>query len=273
LCRETLFPSRFVGETQIYECRHCRLAVVGKNNLAGLKNLYDFRLYQHQEKRRRKKFGQLAGLISGCRKQGKVLEIGSGFGLFASILNRKGDYRFTFVDPNIGPRYKEGLKFKWIKTSLSDFRTDEKYDLIILFDVIEHFDQPISGLRKINLLLKDDGYLIIQTPNYESLMAKLCPRWSWWMVEDHKYLFSPLSIRKILYKTGFLVEKDFTYETFYDFKKNLDGNFVSVKNALIRKTLKVVFFSFFFPLYFLLRGVFWRRGWGGLIFIIGRKKV
>lgn len=30
-------------------------------------------------------------------------------------------------------------------------------------------------------ILNENGFLIIQTPNYQSLMAKICKNWSWWM--------------------------------------------------------------------------------------------
>jgi len=62
-----------------------------------------------------------------------------------------------------------------------------------------------------------------------------------------------------------------THEEFYDFKKNLDGNFIQIKNNITRKMCKLIYFSTFVPLYFLLRQLFWRLGYGGLIFLIAQK--
>ena len=138
-------------------------------------------------------------------------------------------------------------------------------------DVIEHLENPLVNLKKLKLLLAPGGILIIQTPNYKSLMARICKDWAWWMIEDHKFFFSPKSLQKILYKAGFKSEYFMTYEDWYDFKKNLDGNFTGIKNNPLKKLIKGLFFSLFFPFYFLFRKMIWRLGYGGLMFVIAKK--
>ena len=113
-----------------------------------------------------------------------------------------------------------------------------------MMDVLEHFRNPLSNLKKAKSLLKKDGILVIQTPNYKSLMARICRDWAWWMVENHKFFFSPKSIKLLLEKVGIKIEYFFTYEDFKDFKKNLDGNFSNIKNDLPRKIFKAIFFTF-----------------------------
>jgi len=98
-------------------------------------------------------------------------------------------------------------------------------------DVLEHFKDPVANLKKAKLLLKEDGILVIQTPNYKSLMARICKDWAWWMIEDHKFFFSPKSLKKILNKSEFETESFKTYEDWEDFKKNLDGNFMEIKSV------------------------------------------
>lgn len=45
---------------------------------------------------------------------------------------------------------------------------EDKYDLVLLLQVIEHLKDDAAGLRKIAALTKKDGYLIITGPNIES---------------------------------------------------------------------------------------------------------
>ena len=41
----------------------------------------------------------------------------------------------------------------------------EQFDVITLFGVIEHVLEPLELIKRVQLLLKKDGYLFIQTPN------------------------------------------------------------------------------------------------------------
>ncbi|MBI4225803.1 hypothetical protein HY612_01700 [Candidatus Roizmanbacteria bacterium] len=75
----------------------------------------------------------------------------------------------------------------------------------------------------------------------------------------------------MLNKTGFGIKYFITYEDFADFKKNLDGNFAELRNGLVRRFIKGLFFSIFFPVYFLARKILWELKYGGLIFIIAKK--
>lgn len=232
--------------------------------------------YQKEAKRLKKRYQRLALKISSFISKGQVLDIGSGFGLLSSILNKLGDYNFHLIDKEIGPYYFQSSKnFKFEKIDFLRFigKKRKKYDLVLMFDILEHFKEPLSILIKIRDVLKDNGYLVIQTPNYQSLMAKICQNWSWWMIEDHKVVFSPKSIRKLLTLAGFEIEYFKTYEDGYDFKKNFDGNFEKIKNSFIRRLVKLFLYVPLFLLYFFLRKIFWFFGWGGLIFLIAKKRL
>lgn len=180
------------------------------------------------------------------------------------------------IEPSVEPYYlkQEKIDFFHHKIIYQKFIQQEKnkqYDLLLMIDVLEHFKKPLTILKKTRSFLKNNGYLVIQTPNYQSLMAKICQYWSWWMVEDHKLIFSPQSIRQILNKANFKVVYFKTYEDWYDFKKNLDGNFSQIKVSPVRKMVKLLFFSFFIPIYFLLRQILWRLGCGGAIFLVAKR--
>ncbi len=274
--KSSLRKLKKIKSTQIFECLECSLSIIPRNIISKRTSWYSLGDYQDEANRFKKRFVQLTRIIHSFAPKGKVLDIGSGFGLLSSILNKLGDYDFHLIDKEIEPYYFQKAKncqFKKVDFLRFIGKNKEKYDLALMFDILEHFKDPLSILIKIRNILHNNSYLVIQTPNYQSLMANICYHWSWWMVEDHKIVFSPKSIKKLLNLTGFKIVYFKTYEDWYDFKKNLDGNFQKLESTFIRRLVKLFLLAPFFMFYFILRKVFWFFGLGGLIFLVAKKKL
>lgn len=272
ICHGCFFNKiKIVKNTQIFECLNCELGFIRWPPIKIAKNIYNFKSYKKRERYFRNIFDPLAVKIRSLKSKGTILDIGTGFGLYSAILLDKGQYKLDCIEPNIYPYYLKNKISHLYTSTFENYRSKNKYDVILLMDVLEHFVNPVKNLEKINKLLAKDGILIIQTPNYKSLMARLCYDWAWWMVEDHKFFFSPKSIKGILENTGFKIKELVTYESTQDFKSNLDGNFTNIKNILIRKISKAIFYSFFFPFYFLSKKLLQSFGYGGLLFVISTK--
>ena len=279
LClKKNIYLLREEKKIKIYQCLDCAVGFLDKSGLELQKKLssinqYSFKEYLINNNRLKNRFKKLIEIILQFKKEGKLLDIGAGFGLFTSILYQLGNFNITVVEPENQPYFLKKIPKKIFKKNFSDFLklNNQKFDLILLIDVLEHLTDPKKSLSQIKKILNKDGFLVIQLPNYKSLMAKICRNWSWWMIEDHKYFFSPKSITKLIEDTGFKLAFFKTYEDFYDLKKNLDGNFLTFKNSWIRRMLKGLFFSTFFPIYFLMRYFIWKLGCGGLIFLIAKK--
>lgn len=263
---------------RINRCLNCQLGFLDKEERKiqrKLKNdsLYSLKDYKKQLIKLTNRFHNLANVIGKYKSEGNILDIGAGFGLFSSILSSNTKYKITALEPFNTTYYLHNLKVKIIKKNLDDFikTNNKKYDIILLIDVLEHFEDLAKKIEKVKSLLNKNGIVVIQTPNYLSLMAKICANWSWWMIEDHRFFFSPSSIKYFFNKYKLRILHFSTYEDFYDLKKNLDGNFTQINNNLLRKTLKGAFFSIFFPFYFLFRNLVFGLGFGGLIFAILKK--
>jgi len=263
---------------KIHQCLDCEVGFLDKKSLEKQKKLkqnfkYSLKDYFQNKDRLEKRFGKLTKIILKFKNNGKLLDVGAGFGLLTSILYRLGKFKITVVEPENEAHFLRKIPKEIFKKNFSDFLkiNKQKFDLILLIDVLEHLKNPKKSLLEIKKILNNNGFLVIQLPNYKSLMAKICKHWSWWMIEDHKYFFSPKSIKKLTKETGFQLIFFKTYEDFYDFKKNLDGNFLSFKNLWTRRILKGLFFLTFFPMYFLIRYFIWKLGYGGLIFLIAKK--
>lgn len=65
-----------------------------------------------------------------------------------------------------------GLKIDFkehdILTDKINFFWREKFDLVLLRDVIEHIDKPVEALKNISKLIKPDGFLLATFPPYYS---------------------------------------------------------------------------------------------------------
>lgn len=261
-----------IDNVNILECKDCQLGFVDQKQISNHRSdkLYNLKDYKNESARLRNRFNKLAAIIAKSKPEGKLLDVGGGFGLFSSILHKTGKYNITLLEPSQTPVFAKKKDMRILKTNFQKFAKTHrgKFNVILMSDVIEHFTDPIKQLKLGKKLLAKDGILVIQTPNYRSSMAAMVKNWSWWLVEEHKFFFSPKSIRLLLKKLGFYIQYFSTYEDFIDFKKNLDGNFSAIKNSLMRKITKVLFFVIFIPCYFVFRNRLWKKDRGGLIFVV-----
>jgi SAM-dependent methyltransferase len=81
----------------------------------------------------------------------------------------------------------------------------QQFDVITLWDVIEHVDDPPGELRKAYELLVPGGVVVIHTMNIDSLTAILMgKRWPW-LLDMHVNFFSKKSLCQLLESLGFHV--------------------------------------------------------------------
>jgi SAM-dependent methyltransferase len=245
---------------------------LSKFQKATLDKLYSIKAYEKERTKIENNILKLLKIIKKFKNRGEVLDIGGGFGLFSSLLYKVGYYNLDVIDPSNEPFYLKSIPHSLHKKQLEEYKPNKRYDVILLIDVIEHFIDPVQSLGHIKTLLNKDGIIVIQTPNYESVMRYLCKDWSWWMVEDHKFFFSPRAFKKLISSQGLGIKYFKTYEGWVDFKKNLDGNFSLISYPLIRRFIKVLVYIPFFSIYFLTRQFIWKLGYGGLIFAIIKKE-
>lgn len=81
----------------------------------------------------------------------------------------------------------------------------ERFDVVTMWDVIEHVADPSGEIGKAYELLKPGGWLVVHTMDISSLIAKLMgPRWPW-LMDMHIHYFSQKSLQQMLEKNGFEV--------------------------------------------------------------------
>ena len=85
----------------------------------------------------------------------------------------------------------------------------EYFDLITMFQVLEHVDDPIKFLKIIHRYLKPEGFLIVEVPNIQDALISLYQIKEYddfWFREPHVFYYSPKTLSMMLEKCGFVGE-------------------------------------------------------------------
>ena len=79
----------------------------------------------------------------------------------------------------------------------------DAFDLVALWDVVEHVPDPKALLREAVGYLVPGGHLILETQNVESVFARLLgARWHQYKHLEHLYHFSSTTLRRLLEEAG-----------------------------------------------------------------------
>ncbi|MAE74669.1 MAG: hypothetical protein CL675_11285 [Bdellovibrionaceae bacterium] len=137
-------------------------------------------------------------------KGAKVLDIGTAGGGFLDAATKFG-YDAHGLEPSaylVESGKKRGLQIEQ-GTIDNNNLVPESYDMITMWDVIEHVVDPKAALEEIHKLLKPDGVLLINYPDIGTWQAKLAGKRFWWILSVHLHHFTPKSIKDICQRAGF----------------------------------------------------------------------
>jgi 2-polyprenyl-3-methyl-5-hydroxy-6-metoxy-1,4-benzoquinol methylase len=104
----------------------------------------------------------------------RLLDVGCDTGAFLDVA--KQDFKMSVAGVEISPVSAQIAKEKGFNVyvgSILDLEIEEKFDAIVLNDVIEHVAMPDILVEKLALLLKPGGRLFISTPNADALIYKI----------------------------------------------------------------------------------------------------
>jgi len=118
----------------------------------------------------------------GMLKYTKALDVGCHSGIYSKIMS---DYGFKNVQGlDISKRAiikateafgmsSDSKSIKFMQTNAESITSDDKYDLILCTEVIEHTKNPVKVIKNIKALLSDDGIGVVSLPNAFSLPYSL----------------------------------------------------------------------------------------------------
>jgi 2-polyprenyl-3-methyl-5-hydroxy-6-metoxy-1,4-benzoquinol methylase len=149
-------------------------------------------------------------------KPGRMLDVGCSNGQFLDLAQRAG-YTTDGVEFSTGVADFARQHFG-LNVTNGDIHAvtapDESYDVITMFDVIEHVPDPLSDMAAAHRLLKPGGIFILSTPNIDGIyprlslkVAKLINYWQHPEPPHHLFQFSEKTLSAMLDKSGFDVGK------------------------------------------------------------------
>lgn len=140
--------------------------------------------------------------------RGTLLEIGPGFGTFASVAIESGAFRRVIaVEPT--PELAAACRNRGIEVlekRVEDVGNDiEPADVVVAFEVIEHLFQPSAFLTQCARLLRPAGLLVLSCPNGLGFDIAVLGAKSLAVDAEHVNLFNPASLSRLLERSAFEV--------------------------------------------------------------------
>jgi SAM-dependent methyltransferase len=136
-----------------------------------------------------------------------ILDIGCAGGAFVEAAQNLG-YQVEGIEPSVQlvkAAINRGLNVREGTAETIELTSNEKYDIVTLWDVIEHVLDPALTLDSSIRLLKPEGFLIINIPDIGTALARIIGKRNWWISSVHLYHFSSEHIRVLLKSRGFEV--------------------------------------------------------------------
>lgn len=135
--------------------------------------------------------------------QSHLLDVGCGTGWFLEVAKEQG---FKVSGLEIGKQLAEYTSKKLgaaIHTlALTDLPATDVFDVITLFDVLEHVNDPRAVLKALREHLNPGGIGLLFTPNLDSVgIAILRDVSSLIMPAEHLFCFTPASLRRMIEET------------------------------------------------------------------------
>lgn len=149
-------------------------------------------------------------LIQKYRACGNLLDVGCALGFFLETARKKGwnvwgieisDYAVVHCKNRLG------LSVFANRTGDYSNLPDNLFDVITMYDLIEHVEDPVFLLREMKKKLKLDGLLVIETPDVTSFYSNILKKYSPYIRPPaHLSFFSKYTLNRALESVGLKVE-------------------------------------------------------------------
>jgi len=207
-----------------YRCNACQVIFIHPMPLARLNEIYPANYYSF-------KAGESAGggLVLGIKqrlderqfralladlpgRQLAVLDVGGGAGWLLSQV-RASDPRVGFTQVvDLDPGAAETARSQghaYFCGPIEAFESQQRFDLVLLLNLIEHVADPLAVLTRVKGLLAPGGRVLVKTPNVDALDARLFRHrdWGGYHSPRHWVLFTRPSFEQLAHRAGLAVRR------------------------------------------------------------------
>ncbi len=197
-------------DDQLVRCRHCGLQYVSPRPMASaIVHAYsegDDHAYVSQVPARERTFaGAVAHIEELLPGRGRLLDVGTAAGAFLAAAHKRG-WQVEGCEPNAwlaawGSRHY-GIPIRTGELFDQQF-APQSFDVVTLWDVIEHTPDPSRVIRTAGELIRPGGLLVVNYPDIGSWIATaLGRRWPF-LSSVHLYYFTRETMKRLLERHGF----------------------------------------------------------------------
>ncbi len=245
----------------VFECKKCFFL---KSNL---KSGYG-REIEGIEELRRTNFKQIIKVVKSIKglEQFKILEIGSGNGLFIDECNAS---QIDILGSEADDEQVSLLKKKFsniLQISLPLERVDDlkfdKYDFIVFNDVFEHLENLDKVISQLEFFLNENGKILINLPSSDGIIFKFAKLlnsigissfydrlWQKNLSSPHLSYFNNSNLKLLFNKHGY----DLIYNNYLN-TVNKTGNYKRL-NSTIKNKIVCFIITFFIYIFFYLQKI------------------
>ncbi len=237
-----------VGDYCLLQCKGCGLVYLNQNHLKPSNFIEDAKTDLKNDNKEKIEYWSFPNLfekhksvflkffderIKRVKKHNKniesMLDVGSGYGFWMDYCNKIGIKSEGFdLSEEVVKYAKDNLNLNVIKEDAMNFQTNKKYDLIMMFDVLEHMENPNKFLTNYKNLLNENGLLYIQVPN---LIGFRIPKEHDYGLPHHLWQFNPKTIKKLLKNNNYKTVNNWTGPM------GVIGTYEKGKNILLNKIM------------------------------------
>ncbi len=181
--------------------------------------------YEAELKLHVRNFEQYIRLIRRHSKGTSLLDVGCASGHFLIAASRAGfEAKGLDVSEAATQRVRE-LGFEAWTGSPDAVEIEERFDVVTLWETIEHLPNPDAVLRRIRSWLKPDGILVVATGDNTSLLSRILGKRWWYLVPpDHVVYYNPRALTIVLERNGYQVATS----------NHILGHWVSLRNLSMK---------------------------------------
>jgi SAM-dependent methyltransferase len=207
------------GEYKLVKCNQCGLLYLDPQPTWEVLNLHypaDYHCYSSAPDKQTSaiiRWAQQYGLrrrrriITQIISNGVLLDVGCATGLFLNEMSQSGHWQVKGVEPvaTAAEFARDHFGLDIFQGNLIDANfASESYDVITLWDVLEHTPEPNAVLVEIFRILKPQGLLVVKLPDPESREAKIFgSAWVGYEAPQHLFGFPELVLTTKLKSIGF----------------------------------------------------------------------
>lgn len=139
--------------------------------------------------------------------KGRLLDVGCATGDFLSEFKTDENWEGFGIEPSMSAASyaKENIGLEVLASTLNHAPfPDNKFDVLTMWDVLEHVYEPCKVLDEVARLLRPGGIFVVNHPNLDSIDRSIFGRfWAGFELPRHLYLFPTKLLEELMIERGF----------------------------------------------------------------------